>query len=321
MRAMVLPSFGGPDLFEERDVERPEAGPGQVLVRVVASGTNPVDAKLRQDGSWAGLEPPVVLGYDVAGVVEAVGPGVEELAEGDDVYFTPEIPGNPWGSYAEFTVAAADIVARKPRSIDWAEAAAIPLAGGTAWEAVVRRLRLRPGETVLIHGGSGGVGSFAVQMARASGARVIATASARNQSTLEELGADMALDYAAADVVAAVLDATEGLGADAAFDIQGPEVVGRSLPAVRPHGRIACILPPQGDLTPLYQKNITLHGIFLTRERARLDEMRPVFERGSVRPVIDEVLPLEEVGRAHERLDTGHGRGKVVLHVTEPPSR
>jgi NADPH2:quinone reductase len=317
---MVLPSFGGPDLFEERDVERPTPGPGEVLVRVMASGTNPVEAKLRQDGSWAGLEPPVVLGYDVAGVVEEVGAGVADLKAGDDVYYTPEIPGNPSGSYAEFSVAAAEIVARKPRGVDWVEAAAIPLAGGTAWEAVVRRLRLRPGETVLIHGGSGGVGSFAVQMARAAGARVIATASASNQATLEELGADVALDYVADDVVQEVLDATDGKGAHAAFDIQGPDLVSRCLPAVRSHGRVACILAPQGDLGLLYQKNLALHGVFLTRERRRLDEMRPLFERGTVRPLVDEVLPLEEVGRAHERLDTGHGRGKVVLRVSEPPA-
>ena len=272
MRAMVLPSFGGPELFEEREVERPRPGAGEVLVRVVVSGTNPVDAKLRQDGSWAGLKPPVVLGYDVAGVVEEVGAGVADLEPGDEVYYTPEIPGNPSGSYAEYTVAAAGIVARKPRGVDWTEAAAIPLAGGTAWEAVVRRLRLRPGETVLIHGGSGGVGSFAVQMARAAGARVIATASASNQSTLEELGADVALDYATADVVEAVLEATDGQGAHAAFDIQGSDLVSRSLPAVRPHGRVACILPPQGDLGLLYQKNIALYGVFLTRERERLNE-------------------------------------------------
>lgn len=181
----------------------------------------------------------------------------------------------------------------------------------------MRRLQLRPGETVLIHGGSGGVGSFAVQMARAAGARVIATASASNQSTLGDLGADVALDYAAENVVEAVLEATDGEGAHAAFDIMGPDLVSRCLPAVRPFGRVACILPPQGDLGLLYQKNIALHGIFLTRERARLDEMRPVFESGAVRSVVDEVLPLEQVGRAHERLDTGHGRGKVVLRVSD----
>lgn len=315
MRAMVLPRFGGPELFEERDVQRPAPGPDEVLVRVVASGTNPVDAKLRQNGSWAKLEPPVVLGYDVAGVVEETGAAVHHLRAGDEVYFTPEIFGNPHGSYAEYVVARADIVANKPAKLSFEDAAAVPLAGGTAWEAVVRRLAIRPGETVLIHGGAGGVGSFAVQFAKACGARVLASASAKHLDFLRELGADVAIDYKTDDAVAIALGETDGRGVDAAFDIQGDNVVSRCLPALRAHGRVACILAPQGDLSALYPKNITLHGVFLTRERARLEEMLPLFERGLVRPIVDAVMPLADVSRAHERLDTGHGRGKIVLRV------
>jgi NADPH2:quinone reductase len=318
MRAMVLPRFGGPDLFELQEVERPSPGPGDVLVRVMASGTNPVDAKLRANGTWANLTPPVILGYDAAGVVEEVGPGVPDLAPGTEVWYTPEIFGNPQGSYAEYEVVSAQLVAPKPKGLSFIEAAAVPLAGGTAWEAVIRRLALRPGETVLIHGGAGGVGSFAVQFACAAGARVLATASAGNLETLRALGADLAIDYRAEDVVDVVLAATEGRGADAAFDIEGTDRVARCLPLLRPGGRVACILPPQGDLTLLYQKNIALHGVFLTRERKRLEEMRPLFERGQARPMIDQVLPLEEVRRAHERLDSGHGRGKIVLEIGRP---
>ena len=317
MRAMVLPRFGGPDLFELREVERPSPGPGEVLVRVIASGTNPVDAKLRANGSWANLVPPVVLGYDVAGIVEEVGPGVRHLAAGDEVWYTPEIFGNPQGSYAEYQAVPALLVAPKPTGLSFVEAAAVPLAGGTAWEAVVRRLAVRPGETVLIHGGAGGVGSFAVQFARAAGARVVATASAANLDLLRELGADVALDYRADNIVDAVLAETHGKGADAAFDIEGSDRVARCLPALRPGGRVACILPPQGDLTLLYQHNMTLYGIFLTREGRRLEEMRPLFERGLARPLIDQVLPLEEVRTAHERLDSGHGRGKVILEIAK----
>jgi NADPH2:quinone reductase len=176
VRAMVIPQFGGPDLFEERDVERPQPGPGEVQVRVVAAGTNPVDAKLRAHGSSAGLEAPIILGADISGVVEEVGPGVTDLAPGDEVYYTPEVFGaRSNGSYAEYHVASADIVAKKPASLSH-EAAAVPLAGGTAYEAIVRRLAVRVGETLLIHGGAGGVGSFAVQIAKAAGARVLATA-------------------------------------------------------------------------------------------------------------------------------------------------
>jgi NADPH:quinone reductase len=144
---------------------------------------------------------------------------------------------------------------------------------------------------------------------------VLATATAPNHATLRDLGANVLIDYRAQDVATVVLSETGGRGVDAAFDIQGSPLVSRCLPAVRPFGRFACILEPEGDLSLLYQKNIALHGIFLTREGARLEEMRPLFERGQARAIIDQVLRLEQVGEAHMRLDTGHGRGKVVLRV------
>ena len=139
MRAMVTPQFGGPELFEERDVERPEPGPGEVLVRVIAVGTNPVDAKLRANGGSRGLEAPVILGADISGVAEEVGPGVTDLAPGDEVYYTPEVSGpRSNGSYAEYNVASADIVAKKPASLSHEEAAAVPLARGTAYGRLMR---------------------------------------------------------------------------------------------------------------------------------------------------------------------------------------
>ena len=314
MRAVVLKGFGGLEMLEERDLPVPEPGPGEVLVRNLAVAVNPVDAKIRAAGRWAGVEPPFVLGYDAAGVVAKVGPGVKDLKEGDEVYYTPEIFGNPHGTYAEYTPVPAGIVAKKPKNLSFAEAAAIPLAGGTAWEAVVRRLAVRPGETVLVLGGAGGVGSFAVQFAKAAGAYVIATASADNLPVLKELGADLALDYRG-PWAEEVLKATEGQGVDAAFETAGESLVERVIPVVRPFGRIATILPPQGNLSGLYTKNQTLYGVFLTRERKRLLEMRPLFERGLARPLIAEVLPfsLENLRKAHARMDSGHGRGKIVL--------
>lgn len=315
MRAIVLDRFGGPEVLQLREVAKPRPGACEVLVRVVASGTNPVEAKLRQDASWAGLEPPLILGYDVSGVVEEAGPGVKDLAPGDAVYYTPEIFGNPNGSYAEYNVAPASIVARKPRGISHEEAAAVPLAGGTAWEAVVRRLRLRIGQAILIHGGAGGVGSFAVQLAHAMGAYVFATASAANQDFVRGLGADRPIAYDRDDFVAIVSAETGGAGVDAVLDTAGHDNVGRSIGCTRHFGGIAHILPAGGDISMSYPKNITLFGTFLTRERQRLDEMRPMLERRLVKPVIDQVLPLEEVRKAHERLDSGHGRGKVVLRV------
>lgn len=315
MRAVILRAWGDPSQFEVQEVEQPTPGAGEVLVRVRASGTNPVEAKIRAGGSWAQIAPPVILGYDVAGVVEAVGPGVTEFEPGDEVYYTPEIFGNQRGSYAEYNVAPATIMAKKPETLSFVEAAAIPLAGGTAWEAVIRRLQLRAGESILIQGGAGGVGSFAVQFAKAAGARVLATASAGNQETLRGLGVDVALDYVNDDIVAAVQDETGGQGVDAVLELAGENRVARSLPALRAFGRIATILPPQGDLSSLYVNNITLYGVFLTREGRRLREMRPLFEQGQVEPLVDRVLPLAEVAQAHERLDTGHGRGKIVLDL------
>jgi NADPH2:quinone reductase len=315
---MITPKFGGPELFEERDTERPSPGPGQVLVRVLAAGTNPIDTKLRADGSFAGLEPPVILGADVSGVIEEVGPGVTDLAPGEEVYYTPEIfgPGSN-GAYAEYNVAAANIVTKKPASLSHEEAAAVPLAGGTAYEALVKRLALKVGETILIQGGAGGVGSFAVQIAKAAGARVLASAGAGNQETLKQLGADVAIDYTKDDVTQAALDDTAGAGVDAVFDTVGGDIVVNSIQATRPYGRIATILGGQGDFVPLYQKNQVLYGVLTARERARLDELTRLIERGQIKPLLNQTLDLNEVGKAHEQLESGHGRGKIVLRVAE----
>jgi NADPH2:quinone reductase len=316
MRAMVITKFGGPDVFELQEIERPQPRPGEVLVRVVASGTNPVDAKIRQAGTWAGIPLPAVLGYDVSGVIEEAGPGVSRLKPGDEVFYTPEIFGNRHGSYAEFTVASEDIVARKPAGLSHIEAAGIPLAGGTAWEAVIRRLAIKPGETLLIHGGAGGVGSFAVQFAKAAGARVIATASQANHVFLKELGADVAIDYQDQNVAEQILGEAGSAGVDASFDVAGGNAEMSTL-VTRPFGRIATILPPTGDLSALYMKNQTLFGTFLSRESARLREMMPLFERQQAKVIVDSIMPLEDVVKAHERLDSGHGRGKIILTVTE----
>lgn len=317
MRAMVIPAFGGPEVFELREVPHPVPGPGQVLVRVVAAGTNPVDAKIRAAGEWARVVPPAILGYDVSGVIEEVGPGVRDFAPGDEVFYTPEIFGNQFGSYAELTVAAASIVAKKPSRLSHVEAAAVPLAGGTAWEALVRRLRLRVGETVLIHGGAGGVGSFAVQIAKAAGARVLATAGAENQDVLRALGADRPIDYTREDAADVAVSETHGAGVDAVFDTVGGELIAQSLRATRSGGRLATVLNPRGDLSALYTRNLTLHGVFLTREAARLQEMTPLLESGEVTPLVDGVLDLKDVAEAHRRLDTGHGRGKLILSVAK----
>ena len=316
MKAMVINQFGNPDVLELKEIDKPQPGPGEVLVRVMASGTNPVDAKLRQSGSWANIQMPAILGYDVSGIIEATGPGVQDFKEGDEVYYTPQIFGNSRGSYAEYNVIPASIIDYKPKNLSHEEASAVPLAGGTAWEAVIRRLKIQPGETILIHGGAGGVGSFAVQFAKIAGARVIATAGPDNQSTLNELKVDVALNYREVNVVEKTLEATNGDGVEAVFDTAGSNI-NDSLEATKAFGRLATILGVSGELPTISIKNLTLYGVFLTREQLRLQEMRKVIEQGKVKPLIDETLPLEQVADAHKRLDTGHGRGKIVLKISD----
>ncbi|WPD20065.1 MULTISPECIES: zinc-dependent alcohol dehydrogenase family protein [Thermaerobacter] len=315
MKAMFIRSFGGPEVFEEREVPIPEPGPGEVLVEVHASSVNPVDYKIRRNGTWAGVQPPAIIGYDVSGVVAAVGPGVTDFKEGDEVYYTPEIFGGRPGSYAQYHVARQEIVARKPENLSHTEAAAVPLAGGTAWDALITRGGLRVGETVLIHGAAGGVGHFAVQIAKAAGAFVYATARAENMEFVRSLGADRVIDYRNQDFVEVVQRETNGRGVDLVLDTVGGDVLGRSFEVTRPHGRVVSILGGQVNLGPAYFRNLTIHGLFLERARYKLDALRTLIEGGQLRPALDGVLPLEEVAEAHRRLEEGGVRGKIVLRV------
>jgi NADPH:quinone reductase len=317
MRAMVIEAFGGPEVFSEREIDRPQPGARELLIKVMASGTNPVEAKMRAAGAARGVTLPAVLGADASGVVEETGPGCRDFSLGDEVYYTPDLASPHLGTYAEYHVVDEAIVALKPEVLSHVEAAAVPLAGGTAWQVLIDRMHLAPAETVLIHGGAGGVGSFAVQIAKAAGARVLATASAGNQDLLKELGADLAIDYKSHDPIEVALEVTSGNGVDAVLDTVGGATVERSLVATRRFGRIGTILGPTGDLTELYQRNLTLHGVRMARNRTQLGRLGELIERGQLRPIIDQVLPLEQVSKAHARLDSGHGRGKIVLRVTE----
>lgn len=313
MRAVVVDEFGGPEVLRVREIEGPAPGPGQVRVAVHAAGTNPVDTGNRQDGAWAGIRPPVVLGYDVSGVVEAVGSDVVDFAPGDEVFYMPDFLGNPWGGYAEYHVAEAAIVARKPHSLSHVEAAALPLAGGTAYAVVAGRLAVQRGEWLLIHGAAGGVGSLAVQIAVARGARVIAVASAHHHSVLRDLGAEACIDYHDRDVAQ---EARQIAGAvDAVADFVGGDTVARSLVALRPYGCAASITSLSGDLDLALDRNVTIHGVLVRPDRTVLDLLREMVEAGTVRPLVDAVLPLERAAEAHRRLESRHGRGKVILQV------
>ncbi|MBR8657564.1 alcohol dehydrogenase catalytic domain-containing protein, partial [Achromobacter sp. Marseille-Q0513] len=194
MKAIVLKSFGGPESFELCDVPKPVPQAGQVLVRVHATSINPLDYQVRR-GDYPDLVPlPAITGHDVSGVVEAVGPGVTAYTPGDEVWYTPQIFEGQ-GSYAEYHVAAEGIVGRKPAALSHLEAASLSLVGGTAWEALVARAGLRVGENILIHGGAGGVGHVAIQLAKAIGARVLTTVREANFAFAREMGADVLIDY------------------------------------------------------------------------------------------------------------------------------
>lgn len=312
MKAMVINDFGDPDVFEAQEVPKPEPGVNEVLVKVYATSINPVDYKIRQAGSWA-VEPPAILGYDVSGVVEAVGEGVSDFAAGDEVYYTSEI-FSAQGTYAEYHVADKSIVARKPSNLSHEEAASIPLAGVTSWDALMARSRISVGETILIHG-AGGVGSLAIQVAKAAGARVLATCSDYMVSTVQALGADRAINYKSESFTTVVQEETAGAGVDFVLDTVGGDLLTRSIEVTRPFGRMAGIVSTDTSFRAAGFKNITVHFVFLQRARHTLDALRRLIERGQLKPVVDSVLPLEEVAEAHRRLEAGGVKGKIVLRV------
>lgn len=224
MKAAVLARFGGADAFELRDVPVPQVEPRQVRVRVHATAVNPLDFQIRRGDYVDHVPLPAIIGHDISGVIEEVGSHVTEFRAGDAVYYTPRIFGGP-GSYAEQHVADVDLVGRKPENVSHLEAASLTLVGGTVWEALVTRAQLTVGETILIHGGTGGVGTIAIQVAKAIGARVITTARADNHEFVHSLGADAAIDSASSDYVDAVAELTGGKGVDVAFDTIGGDTL------------------------------------------------------------------------------------------------
>jgi NADPH2:quinone reductase len=316
MRAIVYDTFGGPDVLHLREVALPEPGPGQVRVAIYAAGTNPVDAGNRQDGSWAGLHPPVIPGSDASGVIDVVGPGVTRFAPGDEVFYMVDFLNNSRGTYAEYHVVDAALIACKPKILTYVEAAALPLAAGTAYETIVRRLALTQGEWVLMYGAAGGVGMLALQMAVAQGAQVIAVARAQHHALLQELGAVACLDYTTQDVLAEA-QAIVGRKLDAVADFVGGETLAQSLGVIRPYGRAASTAGVRGDLDRMLDLNLTFHGILVRPEQTRLEALDMLVSTGALCPIVDQVLPLEEAAQAHRRLESGHGQGKVVLWVRE----
>jgi NADPH2:quinone reductase len=311
MKAVVFDQFGSPDVLQIREVDRPTPGPGEVLVRVHATSVNPVDTKIRTEGGRYGLNPPIILGYDVSGVVEEVGDDVDELAVGDAVFYTPPLSAR--GAYAEFHVAPAAQVVIKPARLSHEEAAAIPLAACTAWQSLIDRAGLQAGEAVLIHGG-GGVGHFAVQIAAAAGAEVVVVGNAAMEDTLLDLGADVFVDYEQGGFADAVMDLTGGLGADVVFDTVGGDTLEQSISALADYGRMATIVGSSaGALGQAYQKNGVVHFVMMERDGGMLDRIARLVERDRLRPLVSDVLRLDDAAEAHRRIEKGGVHGKLVL--------
>jgi NADPH:quinone reductase-like Zn-dependent oxidoreductase len=310
---MGIEEFGDPDRIKRLDVPDPQVGPDYVLIRVKAAGVNPVDAGIRS-GSLRAYFPhlfPIVLGWDAAGVVEQVGPAVTNFEPGDEVYAYCRKDYVGGGTYGDLVSVRPFHVSRKPGNASWAEAGAVPLAGLTAYQVINEALFLEEGQTVLIHGGSGGVGHFAVQLARALGARVIATGRERNHEFLRELGAEQTIDYTATDVADAVRESHPD-GIDAVADFVGGDALERSIPVLRDGGHASSILvpsPPAG----IEQRRIQFRYVFVRPDAEHLAEIAGLIDAGDVRVHIQDELPVEQAARAHEAIETGHTRGKIVL--------
>lgn len=316
MKAMVITGFGGTEVFAERDVEKPTPGRNEVLVKVYATSVNPADCGVRQGIFGRRIELPVILGYDVSGAIAAVGEDVRDFKVGDEVYYAIGLLDGD-GANAEYHVAHESIVAKKPANISHQQAAAVPVAGGTAWAALIARAKVKVGETVLIHGGAGGVGSFAIQIAKAAGAYVYTTCGAYDVEIVKSLGADRAIDYRNEDFVDIIMKETEGVGVDVTLSTVGGELLARSLPVTKADGRAVTVTGVGGDLNVAIFKNITVHFVHLDRARPLLEALKILIERGQIEPLVGMTLPLDRVAEAHKKLEQGGEgvRGKIVLQV------
>jgi NADPH:quinone reductase-like Zn-dependent oxidoreductase len=311
MKAIVQGEFGGPEVLRLADVAAPEPIPTEVQVRVRAAGVNPVDFKTRAGGGMAGVlgDPPFTVGWDVCGEVTAVGGGVTRFGVGDEVFGMPWFPREA-GAYAEYVTAPSRHFEHKPHALSPEEAGALPLAGLTAWQIVVDTIRVQEGDDVLIHGGAGGVGHLAVQIAAARGANVIATARGEQADLLLGLGASRALDYRDDDFDRLLSDL------DAVIDFTG-RYGERSLAVLRPGGTLVSV--PSGvdprvhELADAQRKRST--GILVEPDPVGLAGLCDLVERGRLAIEVDAVFELEGAAAAHRHAETSHGAGKIVLRV------
>ncbi|MFD4949890.1 NADP-dependent oxidoreductase [Streptomyces sp. NPDC058239] len=307
MRAVFQKSFGGPEVLEVAETERPKPLPGEVLVKVHASAVNPVDVFVRSGAFPLLGEPPFGVGWDISGVVEEVGPGAR-FEVGDEVYGMPFFPRAATG-YAEYVAAPSRQVARKPASLDHVHAAAIPLAALTAWQGLVQAAGVKEGDRVLIHRAAGGVGHFAVQIAKAHGAHVIALASPARHDFVRGLGATEVIDHRTTDFTEAVKDADVVFDSTAQGDL--------SLSVLRPGGVLISIVEHADPKLAVRVEAAgrRFAGISVEPDYAALEAIADLVDAGLIRPHVEETFPLEEAAKAHELVASGHVQGKIVLTV------
>ena len=310
MKAVVIHEYGGPEVLKYEEISRPEPKDDQVLVRVIAAGVNPVDGMIRSGMFNGNRAFPIILGGDVAGVVERVGSKITKFKVGDPVFAYVSL--NNSGGYAPYALVTEREAAAKPKSLTHVEAAAVPIVALTAWQALVDTAKLSAGQTVLIHGGSGGVGSFAIQIAKARGAKVIATASTANQDFLKQLGADVAIDYTKQKFEDLAKDV------DVVLDSIGRDTLARSYGVVKKGGIIVSLVarPKQDEL----QKH-GIRGTALSVESTseQLAEIGELIDKKKIKVIVSQTFPLSEAMKAQEQVATGHTRGKIVLKVGDEP--
>lgn len=321
MKAAVLNEFGSVEKFEILDVPTPKPGLDEVLVKVMATSVNPLDFQVRRGDYKNELQLPVITGHDVSGVIVEIGAGVKNFKVGDEVYYTPEI-FNGQGSYAEYHVAKEAIIGIKPKNVSHLEAATFPLAAGTAWEMLYTRAQLKINQTILIHGGAGGVGIPTIQMAKAMGAVVYTTARAVHHEFLKGLGADHVIDYEKEDYIDTILKLTNNQGVDVVIDTIGGNTLADSGKILSQLGQVVTIVDiekPQ-NLIHAWGKNATYHFVFTRQNRNKLDELTKLIEDGKLKPVLNKVFPLSEIGKAHSLLEFKEGDknfyGKIGIQIS-----
>ena len=306
MKAAYIEQFGGPEVVKYGDLPDPSAGPGQIVVDASAASVNGADWKVRSNHYGKAAPFPLILGRDFSGVVSALGAGVTDFCVGDEVFGVLETGRE--GAYAERIAIAAAIVAKKPPAMSHVDAAALALTGLTALCSIEDSLKLKSGETILIQGGAGGVASFAIQLAKHIGARVITTASAANLSYLRDIGADQVIDYNTTDFTKAVSNC------DAVFDTVGGDVATRSFAVLKPGGRAAFIA--SGAQAPKPERtDVTALRPPVGRARAPLERIAHLFEIGAVRAPDVKLYRLADAAEAHRVSEGRHFRGKLVFQV------